>query len=142
MEKELLTKDNIVLNANLEDKEQGIILSGQILVDQGYVKPGYIDDMLERERNFGVYIGNHVAIPHGLLESESKILKSGISVIQVPEGVAFGENTAYVLIGIAGKGDQHINILQKIAMVCMDIENVKEIKNAKSEEEIIRLLTQ
>lgn len=140
MNKELLKKENIVLNADPKDKWEAIKISGSILVEQGYVTPSYIDDMIEREKGFGVYIGNHVAIPHGLVESADKIIKSGISIVQTPKGVSFGEEKAYVFIGIAGKGMEHIDILQKVAMVCMDVENVEKIRDAKSKEEIMHIL--
>jgi mannitol/fructose-specific phosphotransferase system IIA component len=87
-----------------------------------------------------VYIGNHVAIPHGIHGSENEIIKSGLSLIQLPEGVSFGENKiAYVVIGIAGKGNEHMNYLQKIALICSEIDNVEKIRNATTKQEILKL---
>lgn len=144
MEKEILTVDNVMLNAKPADKWEAIRLCGQILTENGYVKPEYIEDMYERERTASVYIGNHVAIPHGRERSEDKIFESGLSIVQVPEGVSFGdgdaEKTAYVLIGIAGKNNTHLDLLGKIASVCCDPKNVEILKKTQDKQEIVRLL--
>jgi len=67
-------------------------------------------------------------------------LSSGIAVLQVPQGVDFGNgNTAKVLIGIAGKNGEHLEILSKIAIVLSEKENVEKIIHATSQEEILTL---
>lgn len=139
--KEVLSIDNIRLNQSFDTKEAAIKKAGDILVENGYVKPEYVQSMQEREKTVSVYVGNHVAIPHGTGNSEDLILKSGISILQVPKGVSFGAETAYVLIGIAGKGNSHLEILSKIADFCSDSKNVEKIRQATSEEEILRMLS-
>ena len=37
-------------------------------------------------QSFATYIGNGVAIPHGMAEGSKYVNHTGISVIQVPEG--------------------------------------------------------
>ena len=103
MKKEVLSVDNIIMNAAPKDKWEAIQMCGNILVNHGYTTPEYIEDMKERERKASVYLGNHIAIPHGLVVSKDRILASGISVVQTPKGVAFGNEKAYLFIGIAGK---------------------------------------
>lgn len=136
----VLKKENIILNAAFSDKIEAIKCAGQILVQNSYVQAPYIDSMLERDRDLSVYIGNGVAIPHGMPDSEPYILASGISVVQVPDGVAFDEGTAYVVMGIAGKNNTHVDILGQIAGVCMEEENVEKLRWAKSENEILEIL--
>lgn len=140
MKKDILTEDNIILGQKISDKWEGIRLAGEILVRNGYVTQGYVDDMIKRERDSSVYIGNHVAIPHGLVDSGSKILNSGISFVQVPDGVSFGDEDAYMIIGVAGKGEEHMGILGSIAMACMDLENVNKLRTTTDKQEIIRIL--
>ncbi|MGE5632080.1 MAG: PTS sugar transporter subunit IIA [Caulobacteraceae bacterium] len=66
-----------------------------------------------------------------------------IVVVQYPEGVDFGTgNTAYILIGIAGRNDEHLEILSAIAIVCQNEHNVTKLRNAAAKEEIIRILTE
>jgi PTS system mannitol-specific IIA component len=139
----ILNEANIVLNKNLENKTEAIKATGQILVDNGYVKQEYIEQMLKREELSSTYMGNFIAIPHGTEEAKEAVLESGLSVIQVPEGVDFGAgNIVKILIGIAGKGDEHLDILSKIAIVCSEEENVEKLVQAKSKEEILQLLSE
>lgn len=138
----ILQENNIRLNVHLEDKTAAILLAGKILVDNGYVKEAYIQSMLEREADVSVYIGNHLALPHGLSDSDQYIIRSGISVIQVPEGVCFGENkTAYIIMGIAGKDGAHLEMLGEIALICMEEENVEKLRTAKTSKEIMSILS-
>ena len=136
---EILTENNIILNANFDNKDEAIIKAGEVLVNNGYVDKLYINSMLERDRDVSVYIGNNVAIPHGMPDSEPYIFKSGISVVQIPDGVSFGSEDAYVVIGIAGRNNTHMDILEKIALVCMEEENVEKIRMAKSKQEILNI---
>ena len=74
--------------------------------------------MLEREEMTTTFMGNLVAIPHGTDDAKKEVQNSGIAIIQVPEGVDFGDgNIVKLIIGIAGKGDEHLDILSNIAIV-------------------------
>ncbi|WP_461178650.1 PTS sugar transporter subunit IIA [Virgibacillus ainsalahensis] len=140
MGKEVLSKDNIHLNVALNSKEEAVRYAGQILVDNGYVEAAYIDKMLAREEMTSTFMGNNVAIPHGTEEAKESVIETGLSVVTVPESVEFGDgNMVKVLIGIAGKGDEHLEVLSKIAIVLSEEENVEKIVNAESKEEIISL---
>lgn len=140
MSKAILAKENILLNASVGSKEEAIRLTGSILVDKGYVDADYIEKMLEREELTSTYMGNFVAIPHGTEDSKSFVKESGISFIQVPQGVDFGNgNIVKLLIGIAGKDNEHLDILSSIAIVCSEEENIEKLVSAKSAEEILSI---
>lgn len=140
MAKEVLSKDNIQLNVALGGKEEAVRYAGEILVDNGYVDPGYIDKMLEREEMTSTFMGNQVAIPHGTDEAKGLVKETGLSVVTVPKGVDFGDgNIVKVLIGIAGKGDEHLEVLSKIAIVLSEEENIQKILDTTSKEAIIRI---
>jgi PTS system mannitol-specific IIA component len=138
MTKPILSEDTIILNARVSDKESAIKLAGQLLVDNGFVEEAYVDKMLERELLSSTYIGNHVAIPHGTEDAKRAVKASGISIVQIPEGVDFGENqVAKLVIGIAGKDNEHLEILSKIALVCSEPENVEKMALAQTKEELL-----
>jgi mannitol PTS system EIIA component len=140
MSKSILSKENILLNAAVGTKEEAIRLTGSILVEKGYVDSNYIDKMLEREQLTSTYMGNFVAIPHGTEDSKSFVKNSGISFVQVPEGVDFGGgNTVKLLVGIAGKDNEHLDILSKIAIVLSEEENIETLVAAKSADEIMAI---
>lgn len=138
--KPILTEDNIQLSAKVKTKEEAIRRVGEILVQNGYTTPVYIDHMQEREKRFSVYIGNHLAIPHGIESSEQEIYTSGLAVLQVPDGVEFDGNIAYIVIGIAGKNGTHLNMLSNIALICADEENIEKMRNADTKKEIMDIL--
>ncbi len=134
----VLSVENIVLNKELSTMEEAIRFTGQVLVDKGYVEPAYIEKMLEREEMTSTFMGNSVAIPHGTDDAKKEVKKSGLAIVQVPAGVDFGDgNMAKLLIGIAGKGDEHLEILSNIAVVVADADNVEKIVNAKTAEEVM-----
>lgn len=140
MAKEILTEDNIILNQTFKDQEEAIRFTGDILVKQGYVEPLYIEKMLAREEVTSTFMGNFVAIPHGTEDAKSEVLETGLSIVTVPEGVMFAsDNEVKILIGIAGKGDEHLEILSKIAIVLSEEENIQTILEAKSKKAIIKL---
>jgi mannitol PTS system EIIA component len=136
----ILTKENILLNQSLNTKEEAIKLTGSVLVERGYVEASYIEKMLEREELTSTYMGNFVAIPHGTEDSKQFVKESGISFVQVPGGVDFGGgNIVKLLIGIAGKNDEHLSILSNIAIVCSEEENIERLTSAKTPEEILEI---
>lgn len=143
MNKLILNEENIILNAASEGKDEAIKRAGKLLADNGYVEPEYIEGMRKRETEVTTYIGNGIAIPHGASQYVKHIRQSGIVVLQYPDGVDFGGgNTAYILIGIAGRNDEHLEILSAIALVCQDENNVRKLRYAAAKEEIISILTE
>ena len=104
-------------------------MAGQLLVDGGYVDPEYIDAMLQRENDLTTYIGNGTAIPHGVSDAKERIHKTGISILQFPDGVDFGEGIAYLVIGIAGIGNEHLMILANLAEMLEEETKVEELRH-------------
>lgn len=135
----ILSEKNIMLGLESESKEEAIQRAGELLVNGGYVRENYVQAMLERERVVSTYIGMGVAIPHGIGEAKREIKASGIVVLQYPEGVDFGEELAYLVIGIAGVGDEHLEILSNIAISLEDMELVERLNNTKSKNDILEV---
>ena len=135
---EILTPETIELKASLGSQEEAIRRAGTLLVENGHVEERYIDSMFEREKSVSTFMGNAVAIPHGTGDSKQWVTRSGLSIITVPEGVEYGDgNLARLVIGIAGKGDEHLEILSRIATVCEDEDNVEQIVRAETKEELL-----
>lgn len=130
---------NIKLNQKFTNKTDAIVRAGEVLVENGYVDKSYVEDMLKREAEVSTYIGNNIAIPHGIVKSVEKIHHSGISLLQTPEGVPFDGETAYLVIGIAGRDNEHLEILGKIAEVCSDMDKVEKLRTASTEKEIYEI---
>ncbi len=127
--KDLLYKENIKVNCKSDTQENVIRAMGQMLVDTGYVETPYIEAMLEREKTFSTYMGSDLALPHGVEAAKKEVKQSGIAVMVFPEGVTWGEEVAKIVIGIAGVGDAHIEILSIIAEKMMDAETAEQLVN-------------
>ena len=61
-----------------------------LLADGGNIDPAYAESMLGREKVANTYLGEGIAIPHGLLKDREMIRKTGIAVVQVPGAVWSG----------------------------------------------------
>ena len=118
--KELLLRENIRVNCKADTQEQVIRQVGQMLVDSGYVKQSNVDGMVEREKTFSTFMGNGLALPHGVEAAKKEIKSSGIAVMTFPEGTDWDGNKVNVVIGIAGVGEEHLDILSVIADKMMD----------------------
>lgn len=138
--KNIFNEDNIILDAKVSTKEEAIKLAGELLFKNGYVGKDYIDGMFQREKVFSTYLGMGVAIPHGEKSFESSIKKPGIVLLQIKDGVDFGDEKAYLIFGIAGKGENHIKILSDIALIIEDKNNVKKLINSSSKSDIIDII--
>jgi PTS system mannitol-specific IIC component len=137
---EVLQIKNILTGLPSESKEEAILRAGHLLEAAGYVDPGYAASMLEREKIVTTYIGMGLAIPHGTSETKALVRNSGIVVLQYPDGVDFGEEKARLVIGIAGVGDAHLDILAKISSSLDDEEVLERLSVTKDPEEIFKAL--
>ncbi|SFI36329.1 PTS system, mannitol-specific IIA component [Paenibacillus sp. UNC496MF] len=136
----ILSIDKVKLQARPTDKSDAIRMAGRLLVDAGHAAEGYIGKMLEREATLSTYMGNGLAIPHGTGDSKELIRSTGLSIVQIPAGVEFGDGEKAVLvIGIAAAGNDHLDILTNVAMICSEDENMEQIMNATTAEELVRI---
>lgn len=133
---DLLLEENIFMNQEFATKEEAIRFAGEALVKAGYVEESYVDAMIDREGITSTYMGNNVAIPHGTEDAKKAVIKSGFTVVQVPNGVDFNGEKAKMIFGIAGKDGTHLEILSGIAVVCSEQENVDKMVQAKSAKEL------
>lgn len=137
----VLKKEYIRIGLESMSKEKAIRLAGNILYDTGCVEADYVEAMLEREKEFTTYIGNGVAIPHGTNESRKHIIKSGVSILQFPGGVDFNGNKAFIIIAIAVKGEQHLNILAELAKIIEDSEEAGRLSTTTERDYIYNRFT-
>mgnify|MGYP002537229623 FL=1 len=137
----ILVPEGIIMNQKSVTKEEAITAAGQLLTDLGYVDKEYIPLMLEREKIVTTYIGMGLAIPHGTTHDEGIIHKTGIVLIQYPEGIDFGDEKAQLVIGIAGKGGEHMEILSKICTALEDETILEKMKTTDDKEWIMKQLS-
>lgn len=138
----ILAAERIQLNAVAADRSEAIRKAGELLVSSGCVLPPYIDGMLLRETTMSTYLGSGVAIPHGVYENREHILQTGISVLQLPQGVEWDEGEmAYLVIGIAASSDEHVGVLASLAEAVEDEAILNELISATDPEIILKYLS-
>ena len=130
----LLERKNIVLGCAPVTPEEAIRACGRLMVDSGYVDENYIQGMLDREASFSVAIGSHVAIPHGTNDVKPLIKKTGVVVMTYPGGIDWNGDKVKLVVGIAAKGDEHLEILGRIVGIASTDEDTDAlVANADTE---------
>lgn len=135
----VIDANGVVLNQTPVSKEEAIRAAGALLVKQGCVEESYVDAMVEREKLVSTYIGMGLAIPHGTSEAKGSVKKTGIVLVQYPEGVDFGGESAQLVFGIAGIGDEHLDLLSKI---CEALEDEAVLQKMKTTDDVEWILEQ
>lgn len=138
--KQVLVKAGVKLNLNPVSKEEAIGAAGALLAELGYVDKSYIDAMQEREKLVTTYMGMGVAIPHGTSQAKDTVKKTGIVLMQYPEGVDFGDEKAQLIFGIAGIGDEHLDLLSKICGMLEDEDVLETLKTTNDVDWILEQL--
>ncbi|MEE3652167.1 MULTISPECIES: PTS mannitol transporter subunit IICBA [unclassified Brenneria] len=139
-----LGAENIFLDQHATDKEQAIRFAGEQLVKGGFVKPEYVDAMLEREKLTSTYLGESIAVPHGTIEAKDQVLKTGVVFCQYPDGVRFGENdddVARLVIGIAARNNEHIQVITSLTNALDDATVIERLTHTRDVQEVLDLLS-
>ena len=126
----ILQPGNIRIGLPAEPKEEAIRRAGELLVAGGYARPEYVDAMLRREEVATTCLGMGLAIPHGTSDAKERVLRSGIVILQYPDGVDFDGEKAHLIVGIAGVGDEHLEILARLSASFEDEELLQRLMTA------------
>jgi len=138
---DLLGADAVRLGASASSAEDAIRLTGGVLVEVGAVDASYVDAMLAREQSVSTYMGEGFAIPHGTVESKDTVQRDALSFVRFPDGVDWNGNDVRVAIGIAAIGDNHVGILSQLAMILVDPDKAKQLREAGDVDTILTLLS-
>ena len=139
--KKIMIAEGIRLNQTPGTKEEAIQAAGELMCKLGYVDATYVDAMQEREKLVTTYMGMGIAIPHGTTQAKGTVKKTGIVLFQYPDGVPFGDEKANLVFGIAGIGDEHLDLLAKICEVLEDEEVLNKMKTTNDVEWILKQLS-
>ncbi len=138
---EVLPESAVRVGATASDRDAAIDLVGAMLVDSGSVTRDYVAEMRARERIVSTYLGNGIALPHGTNEARTAVRRTGLAVAQFPAGVPWGDERAYLVIGLAALAEEHIAILARLATILGDEELCKRLAATGDAGEIWRTLT-
>lgn len=137
----MLGAEAVRLGLEAVDKEDALRQCGAVLVEIGAAGPAYADAILEREQSVSTYMGEGFAIPHGTDASREHINRAALAFLQFPAGVDWGGHECFVCIAIASRSDEHIGILQSLAMVLADPAAAQRLRDTTDVDEVLALLT-
>jgi phosphocarrier protein FPr len=137
-----LDSSEVRIGGRPRDKAEAIRQVGALLVESGHIDQRYVASMLARERVADTFLGNGIAIPHGIPEDRGLILKTGVAVLQVPGGVEWnpGEQV-FLVVGIAAKSDEHLAILSNLTDVLGDERETQRLAHTADPQDIARRLS-
>ena len=136
--KTVMLREGVKLGQASVTKEEAIQAAGELLKSIGCVGDGYIEAMQEREKLVSTYMGLGVAIPHGTTQAKGEVKKSGIVMLQYPDGVDFGAEKAQLVFGIAGVGDEHLDLLANISNALEDEDLLEKLKTTNDVDLILK----
>ncbi len=137
-----LSERQILLQAHVQDKPEAIRRAGALLVESDCIEAGYIESMLKREQVANTSLGNGIAIPHGLPQDQGLIKQTGIAIVQVPAGVTWNPGEiVHLIVAIAARSDEHIDVLRRLTRVLGDREQVQRLTRTSDVRDIIEALT-
>ncbi len=140
MSDDVLDVSRIRLGGTARDRDGAIAEVGAMLVDAGAVTPAYVEAMNAREATVSTYMGNLLAIPHGTNEAKDEIVRSAIAIVRYDDRLDWGGEPVRFVVGIAGRGDEHLGILSGLALVFSDESQVERMLAAGSPDEIADIL--
>jgi len=123
-------------------KKQAIEAVAKNMINARLVNDDYIQAMFDRDKQISTFLGNGIAIPHGTTEKRDSVLKTGIKVLFCPAGISWDEdgNIAYVIVGIAAKSNDHLDVLRQLTRAVIAEDTLRRIKKVKTAEELLVIL--
>ena len=136
---ELLGDSSIRLGLTAVDRFDAVRQCGEALLASGAVTDDYIVSMLEREEAVSTYIGEGVAVPHGTLAGKDAVHRSAMVVLGFPAGIEWGDELAFVCVGIAASAGGHVALVARLAEILLDSALAARLRSATEPEQIREL---
>lgn len=136
----ILAPESIVLSGGATTRDEAIVEAGRLLVAAGAVPEAYVDSMLEREQSVSTHMGNGLAIPHGTNEAKALIRRTAVSFVRYPGGLDWNGKPTEFVLGIAGAGEDHLQVLARVAEVFLDEAQVEQLRAARTPGEVRAIL--
>ena len=142
---DFISKKSIALNVHPADKHEAIDMLIDLLMTAGAIKDKEVvrRDILKREVQGSTGLSNGLATPHA---QNKAIKKTSVSIMTVPDGVEFDSidgKPARLLVLFAApmqSQDEEMTEMGRFAVILMDDELKEALINAKTAEEVIKLI--
>lgn len=78
--------------------------------------------------------------PLNYIISPNIVIRTGLVVLQYPQGILFGDEKAFLVIGIAARGDEHMDILSALATALDNPDLLEELYTTTDKQRIFSVL--
>jgi PTS system mannitol-specific IIA component len=136
----VLSERGVRLAEAAVDRVAAIHRCADVLEEIGAVHPAYREAMLDREWAMSTYLGEGVAIPHGLDVSRVLVHHDSLVVLRFPEGVDWDGGRVTVCVAIAARGDGHIALLSALADILIDPRRARMLREATDPAAVVAML--
>ncbi|MGN1406503.1 MAG: fructose-specific PTS transporter subunit EIIC [Erysipelotrichaceae bacterium] len=142
---DLLNIKSIEIGSAYKDKNELLKNAVKLMTKSGIINDEklYLEAVLEREKESTTGVGNGIAIPHGRCKGVDKAGLAAIVLDSPVEYEALDNKPVDLLFLIAApedKGNVHLEILSRLAMMLMDEEFTLKLKYSKTVEEFIKII--
>ena len=137
----VLGRDAVRLGLSATDKEDALRQCGAVLVEIGAVDTAYVDAMLEREQSVSTYMGRASPSRTAPTRAASTSTATRWRSCSSPTASTGTASSARSRSRSRSKSDEHIGILQSLAMVLSDRESAQRLRETTSVDEVLELLT-
>ncbi|MGM9927050.1 MAG: PTS sugar transporter subunit IIA [Bacillus sp. (in: firmicutes)] len=145
---ELMSEDIIWLDMPIKSREDVMTFITQELQKKGYVKEGYLESLLERERNYPTGLPTvpfAVAIPH---TDPQYINKPFVAAVRPTQPIPFTQmGTDDVEVGAEllfflglNKGEGQVELLQYLIDCCMNEGFMTQLKTVETPNQFMKAL--
>jgi mannitol/fructose-specific phosphotransferase system IIA component len=137
----LIQRAGILLDAAASSSEEAVSICGQLLIELGAVEPDYAKAMWERENAFSSAIGLGFAIPHGTDDSRRFVKFDQLVFLRLTNEIAWGDEMVKAVLGIASRGDGHVEILGNFAELVQEELHRQALLASGDEAVVLELLS-
>ena len=138
---DLIQRAGIRLDAAASSPEEAVALCGQMLVELGAVSDEYAAAMWQREQKFSSAIGMGFAIPHGTDESRQFVKFDQLVFLRLQSEITWGDESVSAVLGIASRGDGHVEILGNFAELVQDPEALATLISDGNADQVLELIS-
>lgn len=136
--------ENIKVIANMykeyANQNKAIEDISKVMLENNAASENYVNSIYKRNEVSSLYIGNYLAIPHGSENMLGEVKHNLIIINHLKTPIMWDGNETWFIIGLALKGDSHIEALGNLASNFMDLNLVNDIYKNPTIEKLEGLL--
>lgn len=138
---ETVLKNNMIIMKKIETWEDSVRIAASPLLEKNKIRKSYVEAMINDIKKMGFYvvITDKVAMPHS--RPENGVEETSMSLLKLDTPVKYGEQDVYLIFILAARNkEEHIDILKDLSEFLDKDEEIENILNARTVDEIEGIL--